>query len=307
MSKVEERAEATFTNTVNLQGQLTRVTPQVAFKWNYLTCGAPVFSQMGSSGDGVLADGDKISAIFPGPNGEMYPATGCSVGAFTVVGKYPAVYGALATPDVVGTTAGLDVQMDRETANNVGLQLILGAGPLGGASAITVGTHGGYIDVTLQTPDWSDFDCVAIGYRKIEDFETTLNGIVAAGSAADMAYTDIVAFGCGGDTNLKIMTDKNNSGTSTATDCGASVPVDDQNLRMRVSVTSAGVVTYSFVVNAVAGAGTLAAPATTAAVTFDDGDVIVPYIATLGAGTGTDLLVIKDIEVKKSPGTSYTN
>jgi len=288
-------------------GALTRLTPAIAFKWNYLTCAAPVFSSIGKSADGVLADGDQIAAIFPGPNGEMYPATGCSVGAFTAVGQQPTVVGVLASPDVSGASTGLDIQMDAETTANVGLQLIPGAGPWGGASALTVGTHSGYIDVTFQTPDWTDFDCVTIGWRKVEDFETALNGIQAAGSTGDVAYTDVVGFGAMTNTDLRIQTDLNDSGTSTLTNCGASVPVDDQNLRLRCTVSSAGVVTYSFVVNAVAGAGTLAAPASVAAFTFDDGDVIVPYIASLCVAGAVDILVVKDIEVQVTPGKSYTN
>ena len=70
-------------------------------------------------------------------------------------------------------------------------------------------------------------------------------------------------------------------------------------------MSDAGVVTYSFVVNAVAGAGTLAAPATTAAFTFDDGDVVVPYIATLSDTANADVLSLKDVEVKRTPGIKY--
>ena len=107
------------------------------------------------------------------------------------------------------------------------------------------------------------------------------------------------------DTDIRTMTDLNNSGTSTSTDCGSSVPVDDQNLRLKVNLSSAGVVTYELVVNAVAGAGTLAAPATTAAFTFDDGDVLVPYLAILKNATATDEIFLKDITVTRTPGTSY--
>jgi hypothetical protein len=262
---------------------------------------------MGEASDGVLADDAKIAATFFGPNGEVYGASGVSVGAFTAAGKSPQIDGTVVTPDTAGTAAGLDVQLDRETANNVGWQLIPSAGPVGGASALTVGTHSGYIDVTFHTADWSDFDCVTIGYRKVEEFATELNGIQAAGSTGDVVYTDVVGFGAMTDTDLRIQTDLNNSGTSILTNCGVSVPVDNQNMRLRVSVSQAGVVTYAFVVNAAAGEGTLAEPATVTAYTFDDGDVIVPYIAHLGAGTGTDQLSIKAIQVKKAPGSSYAS
>jgi len=102
-----------------------------------------------------------------------------------------------------------------------------------------------------------------------------------------------------------IQTDLNNSGTSTSTDCGSSVPVDTQNLRLKVNLSSAGVVTYELVVNEIAGAGTLAAPASTAAFTFDDGDVLVPYLAILKNGTATDEIFLKDITVTRTPGDSF--
>ena len=107
-----------------------------------------------------------------------------------------------------------------------------------------------------------------------------------------------------GDTNLETATELNTGGASTSTDLGASVPVDNQNLRIKIHVSSGGVVTYGFVVNAVAGAGALAQPASVAAFTFDDGDVIVPYIATLSDTAAADVLWLKDITVKKYPGTS---
>jgi hypothetical protein len=116
-----------------------------------------------------------------------------------------------------------------------------------------------------------------------------------------------VGFGAMTDTDMRIQTDLNGSGTSILTNCGASVPVDNQNLRLRASVSTEGVVTYAFVVNEAAGEGTLAEPATVVAYSFDDGDVIVPYIASLNVATASDQLMIKAIQVKKAPGTSYAS
>jgi len=108
------------------------------------------------------------------------------------------------------------------------------------------------------------------------------------------------------DTDIRTMTDLNNSGTSTVTDVGV-VPVDGQNMRLKITVSSAGVVTYSHVNNTVAGAGTLAEPGSVAAYTFDDGDVIVPYIFTSSDTAAADVLWLKDCTVTRSPGVSYTN
>ena len=309
MPKVRERADAEFEGTVNISNRLTRLSPETVFRYNYITCGYPVVTNLGNSADGVMATEDKFGIMFFGPNNEIYPSAGLSVGAYTAAGKPPQVDGTVPATDTASTAAGLEVQMDCETAGaDVGLELVLGGGPLGGnANGLTVGTHSGYLDVTFFTADWTDFDCATVGFRKVEDFNDGHVPILKAASAGDGVYTDFAAFGVMGDTNLEIMTDLNGSGTSTNTDCGASVPVDAQNCRLRITVSSAGVVTYSFVVNAVAGAGTLAAPATTAAFTFDDGDVIVPYIATMSDTAAADSLFIKDVTYSRTPGISYQN
>jgi hypothetical protein len=276
------------------------------FKWNYIDCGYPIVTSLGNSGDGVMATEDKFGMIFPGPNGEWYPATAISVGAFTAAGKPPQVDGSVPATDTATTSAGLDLQMDCETAGaDVGLEMVLGGGPLGGNHGFTIGTHTGYIDATFVTPDWTDFDCVAIGFRKVEDFNDGHVPILKTAAAGDGVYTDFAAFGALGDTNLETATDLNNSGTSVSTDLGSgALPVDTQNLRLRIHISSGGVVTYRFVVNAVAGAGTLAEPADVASYTFDDGDVVIPYIATLSDTAAADVLYLKDVTVKKYPSTS---
>jgi hypothetical protein len=299
-----------YTSTINKNsGDYQQETPSnTVFKWNYISCGMPIVSSLGNSGDGVMATEDKFGMIFPGPNGEWYPASACSIGAFTAAGKTPQVDGDIPATDTSGTQAGFDLQMDCETAGaDVGLEVVVGGGPMGGNHALTVGTHSGYIDATFQTPDWTDFDCVAIGWRKVEDFDDGHVPILKTAASGDGVYTDYAAFGALGDTNLETMTETNTGGSSTSTDLGASVPVDNQNLRIKIHVSSTGVVTYGFVVNAVAGAGTLAEPASVASFTFDDGDVIVPYIATLSDTSAADVLWLKDITVKKFPGTSAFN
>ena len=275
------------------------------FKWNYISCGYPIVTSLGNSGDGVMATEDKFGMLFPGPNiGELYPATAISVGAYTAAGKTPQVDGSVPATDTASTAAGLDLQMDCETGGaDVGLEMILGGGPLGGNHGYTVGTNTGYIDATFFTADWTDFDCVAIGFRKVEDFNDGHVPILKGAAAADGVYTDFAAFGALGDTNLETMTDLNNSGTSVSTDLGSDVPVDAQNLRLRINLEAGGTVKYRFVVNAVAGEGTLAEPSGAVAYTFDDGDVVIPYIATLSDTAAADELMLKDVTVRKYPST----
>jgi hypothetical protein len=275
------------------------------FKWNYIDCGYPIVTSLGNSGDGVMATEDKFGMIFPGPNGEWYPATAISVGAFTAAGKPPQVDGSVPATDTATTSAGLDLQMDCETGGaDIGLEMVLGGGPLGGNHAFTIGTHTGYIDATFITPDWTDFDCVTIGFRKVEDFNDGHVPILKGSSAADGVYTDFAAFGNMGDTNLETATDLNNSGTYTLTDLGSDVPVDGQNLRLKMHISSGGVVTYGFIVNEVAGEGRIAVPSGAVSYTFDDGDVVIPYIGTLSDTSAADVLYLKDVTVKKYPSTS---
>ena len=120
-------------SSLDSQGTLSRLTPEICFNWNYATCSDPVFSNISAgstAADGVMADGDTIAGTFFGPNGEVYGASGVSVGAFTAAGKAIQVDGARVTPDTGGTAAGLDIQVDAVTAANVGIQLIPGAGPI---------------------------------------------------------------------------------------------------------------------------------------------------------------------------------
>jgi hypothetical protein len=71
-------------------------------------------------------------------------------------------------------------------------------------------------------------------------------------------------------------------------------------------VTSAGVVTYQHIGAAVMDAGTLAAPSTTAAFTFDDGDTVVPYLIIQSTNANSGIL-LKSIKITRTPGTKFTD
>ena len=294
-----------YTSSLNKNsGDYQQETPaNTVFKWNYIDCGYPLITNIGNSADGVMATEDKFGMIFPGPNGEWYSASCISIGAYTAVGKTPQVDGSVPATDTATTSAGLDIQLDTETAAATGIEMVCGGGPLGGNQALTIGTHSGYIDATFITPDWTDWDGCGIGWRKVEDFNDGHVPILDAGSAADGVYTDFAAFGAMTDTDIRTMTDLNDSGTSTVTDVTA-VPVDGQNMRLRIYVDSDGAVTYHHVNNAVAGAGALAVPAGAAAFSFDSGDKIVPYFFSSSDTAAADVLYLKDITVKKYPSTS---
>ena len=289
-------------------GDLTRSKSKYLLKWNYTTCAAPVVTNFGlGDGAGAKATGFTLGVLFPGEDGELYPSTMTGTGAFTTTGMEPQIEGTVIATDAGDTAVGWNVQLDGETTDNCGMQLSPGSGVSGTpANKFVVGTHSGHIDATFWTSDWTDYDCVAIGFRKVEALALGHNAIVAAGAAGDGVYTDFAAFGAMTDTDMRTMTDLNNSGTSVATDVGI-VPVDSDNMRVRINLSSAGVVTYQSVVNAEAGAGTLATPSGAAAFTFDDGDVLIPYIVTLKAGAADVELLIKDIEIYRTPGIPSAN
>lgn len=251
--------------------------PTTVFKWNYIECPTPIVSNLAGAGGahGVLADGELFSMAFPGPNNETYHCQCSIVGAYTVAASGFFVEGTIPAVDTNNTTAGLNLQGDAATADNTGVEIILGATAHGGASAITIGTHAATFDATFYSVDWTDHDAVTIGFRKVQEFSTAHGGILAAASG-DPVYTDFVAFGCQSADDVQIATGLND-GSYTFTD-STQATAGDKNHRFKIDVTVDGVVTYSHIGAAVMDAGTLAAPSTTAAYTFDDGDVVVPYI-----------------------------
>ena len=275
-------------------------------KWNYTTCAPPVVPYAGlGDGNGILAAGQALGIIFPGEDGEQYPSTMHIVTATTTTVMIPMMEGAIPLTDAGDTAVGLNVQLDGESTDNSGFQWSPGNGVKGSnANKFVAGTHTGHIDVTFWTSDWSDYDCVAIGFRKEEALQAGHNAILATGAAGDGVYTDFAAFGALTDTDIRTMTDLNNSGTSVATDTTED-PVDSDNLRLRVKLNADSTVSYSFVVNAEAGAGTMAEPGTVAAFTFDSGDTLIPYIAVFKAGAVDVEMIIKDIEIFRSPSIDF--
>ena len=145
-----------------------------------------------------------------------------------------------------------------------------------------MGRHQGHIDITLFSAEYNDWDKIVIGFRSAEAFNAAPASVL---DVADGTYADFVEFGLI-DTSDKIQTrtDADNSATTVLTDTTATV-TDSQNIRLRVTLAKSGAVTYSFIKNAVAGAGTLAAPGTVAAYSFGTGDTVVPYLVFHGAGT----------------------
>lgn len=284
-------------------GNLTRTTPETLVDWNYIDCPGPIVTNIAGAGGahGVMADGEKFSMIFPGKNNQMTACACMNLGVYTAAASGYIIEGAVAATDASGTAAGLNLQGDSATGDNCGLEIVVGGTPFGGGSACTIGEHAMTFDVTFHSDDFTDHDCVAIGFRKIEEFEAGHAAILAAASG-DPEYTDFVAFGVQSADDVQIAT-RLNDGTAVFTD-STDATAASGNHRFKVSVSEAGVVTYEHIGAAAMEGGTLAAPSTTAAFTFDTGDVVVPYITVLGVNQDSGIH-LKSMKVTRSPGVQY--
>jgi len=291
--------------TTALAGALTRVTPVNIIDWDYISCPTPIVSNLTGAGgaDGVMADGELFGMLFPGKNGQVTPVQGSIIGAHTVAAGGFMVEGTIPAVDTNSTSAGLNLQGDAATGDNTGMELIFGGTQHGGNASCTIGTHGMVFDATFNSADFTDQDCVAIGFRKAEEFQTGHQPIIAAASG-DAVYTDYVAFGVLSPDDVQIST-RLNDGTTAHVDSTQATAASG-NHRFQVTVTSAGVVTFAHIGAAVMSAGTLAAPSTTKVFSFDSGDVVVPYLSILS--TNADSAIhLKAIKITRTPGISYTD
>jgi len=292
------RADVLNQNSSSYDGK-TRA--ETIFEWDYINCAPPVLSSFGNSATDVYADGDKFGALWPGPDGDLYPSVASCVGAFTAVGTIPNVDGTVPATDTNATVAGLNLQMDAETADNTGVEIVFSGSQFGSKSnKIVAGTHTATIDVTWNNVDWTDYDACAVGLRKGIEFETGHGGILAAASG-DPLYTDYVAFGNMQADMISIASALNDGGR-TYTDTGDN-PAANHNHRFVINLDSDGAVTYKHISAQPMKTGALAAPTTTAAFTFDSGDVLVPYMIVQGKNADS-AVYLKALKITRSPSVA---
>jgi len=307
--KVTTQAASTGVYTddfsVDSAGILTRRQPAILCDWDYISCPTPIVSNLTGAGgaDGVMADGELFSMLWPNTTGQVCPAQCSVVAAHTVAASGFMVEGTVPATDTSGTVAGLNLQGDAAAADNTGLEIVFGGSQFGGYGACTIGTHAMTFDATFHSADYTDQDAVTIGFRKAQEFDTSHGGILAAASG-DPGYTDFCAFGVQSADDVQIATALND-GSRTYTD-STDATAASANHRFKISVTSGGVVTYSHIGAAVMDAGTLAAPSSTAAFTFDDGDTVVPYLIIQSVNQNSEIL-LKSIKITRTPGTKFTD
>ena len=306
--KVTTQAASTGVYTddfsVSSAGILTRRQPAILCDWDYISCPTPIVSNLTGAGgaDGVMADGELFSMLWPNTTGQLCPAQCSVVAAHTVAASGFMVEGTIPATDTNNTVAGLNLQGDAATADNTGLEIVFGGTQFGGYGACTIGTHAMTFDATFHSEDWTDQDAVTIGFRKVEEFETGHGAILAAASG-DALYTDFVAFGVQSADDVQIAS-RLNDGTSSYTD-STDATAASKNHRFKITVSSAGVVTYQHIGAAVMDAGTLAAPSSTEAFTFDDGDTVVPYL-TVQSTSANSAILVKSLKITRTPGTKFT-
>lgn len=155
-------------------------------------------------------------------------------------------------------SAGLDVSLDQ--TNNDGVEISQGI-TARGRHAFVVGTDNAFfLRVKFKIADVSGTDDCAVGFRKAEAYQAAIDNY------DEMAALNVIS----GDISIETILNGGATTTTDTTDDWA----DGETHELRVDVSAAGVVTYQI---------DGAAPTTTAAFTFDDAEVVVPFFYFLHA------------------------
>lgn len=170
-------------------------------------------------------------------------------------------YHILGTQTIVSPTlgtGGLDINMDQ--TNNDGVEVCLGINAAN-RGVFTVGTDPAFFArMRFTVADVSGTDDCAFGFRKVEAYQAAIDNY------DEMAALNVISGSITIETIL-------NAGATTSTDTTDSW-ADGAEHELKVLVSDAGVVTYEI---------DGLAPSTTAAFTFDDAEVVVPFMYLLNA------------------------
>lgn len=232
------------------------------------------------SAEFLEASGDEITSISQSPLLTTAANTGgVPTGTGGDVNLMYLQQGVLMEQFIIGTQTiiaprmdanGLLVSLDLTAAE--GAEYNFGAARTNSRHAFTIGTSPAFFfEVGLRINDMDGAAPYVIGFRKVE-----------ANNATMANYTDYAAIGMNAGTsptNVVLMTELNAGGqviTNTTDAWGG----DGTTNTLRVLVSAAGVVTYT--ING-------SAPTATAAFTFDNTDVVVPYIHLLHSASPTEV------------------
>lgn len=153
---------------------------------------------------------------------------------------------------------GLNIGMDQ--TNNDGVELSQGI-LSNSKHAFTIGTDDAFfLSVTIKIPDVSGTDDCAIGFRKAEAYQAAIDNY------DEMAALNVIS----GNINIETILNNGATDTTDTTDDFA----DGEEHTLTVIVRSDGAVDFEI---------DGAVPSTTASFTFDDGEVVVPFLYFLHA------------------------
>ncbi len=165
--------------------------------------------------------------------------------------------GASTTPQVTTNSDGIDISMDQTDGDIYEMnEGITARSP----SAFTVGEQAFYAEFKIVVADVSGNTDLAVGFRKAEAYQSAIDDY------DEMAVVNVIS----GDIKLETIL---NGGGTTTTDTTDNL-ADGEYLIVRVEVTKAGIVTYQLGVNSTK----MRAPTVTKAFTFDEDEVVVPFL-----------------------------
>lgn len=168
-------------------------------------------------------------------------------------------------------SGGLNVSLD--AAINDGAEFCLGINAAN-RGVFVVGTDGAFFTrMRFTIADVSDVDDCAFGFRKVEAYQAAIDDY------DEMAALNVISG------NITIETILN-AGATTSTDTTDNW-ADTETHELAVYVSAAGVVTYTI---------DGLAPTTTAAFTFDNGEVVVPFFLFIHAAASSAGIVLEEFE-----------
>ena len=179
-----------------------------------------------------------------------------------------------ANADIVPVkSAGVGLVIPNDNTANEGIEMTVSDSLNSTGPCYTIGTDAAFrIDVKFKITDVSDYDVACVGFRK----QAAYTAAVEAHAELITDYDDVALLNVNaGDifTGTRL-----NAGTGTLTDTTDNW-ADTATKTLSVLVSSAGVTTFQI---------DGAAPTTTQTHTFDDGDVVIPFVAFTKAATSGD-------------------
>lgn len=168
-------------------------------------------------------------------------------------------------------TSGLDISLD--AADNEGAEYCLGINAHN-KGVFVVGTSPAFFaKMKFTIGDVSDTDDCAFGFRKVEAYQANIDDY------DEMAVLNVIS----GNINIETILNGGATTTTDTTDDWA----DAGTHTLEILISAAGVVTYK-----IDGGD----PTTTAAFTFDAGEVVVPFMYLLHAASSTAGVILHEFE-----------